>query len=78
MKTKDFARKQYEEVVDRNSTVPPRPHDPVLLELVGDNNYDISIFPLGWGGTRKLRIRYLIPSIGNTTGYPYAFSDHAW
>jgi len=77
LKTKDFARKQYEEVVDRNSPVPPRPHDPVLLELIGDNNYDISIYPLEWGGTRKVRIRYLVPAVGNSVEYPYAFSDHA-
>lgn len=77
LKTKDFARKQYEEVVDRNSPVPPSPRDPVLLEWIREDNYDISIFPVEWGGTRKLRIRYLVPSNGNRIGYPHAFSANA-
>jgi hypothetical protein len=77
LKTKDQARKEYETVVDRNSPVPPRPRDPVILEWVREDNYDISIFPVAWGGFRKLRLRYLIPAEKGSIGFPHAFSDKA-
>jgi Vault protein inter-alpha-trypsin domain len=77
LKTKDFARRQYEEVVQRNSEVPPPPRDPVLLEWIREDNYDISIFPVEWGGTRKLRLRYFVPADGARIGYPHAFSNNA-
>lgn len=77
LKTTAHARKEYEEVVDRNSPVPPKPRDPVLLEWIRQDNYDISIFPVEWGGTRKVRIRYLVPAQNGFTGYPHAFSDKA-
>ncbi len=77
LKTRNAARSQYEDVVDRDSPVPPRPRDPVLLEWMGQDNYDISIFPVEWGGTRKLRMRYLIPANGMQMGYPHAFSNRA-
>lgn len=81
LKTNGVARNEYEQVVERNADAPPPPRDPVLLEMVRDDNYDISIFPISFGGTRKLRIRYLIP--GATVngqlkmGYPHAFSKSA-
>ncbi len=77
LKTTAHARKDYEEVVDRNSAIPPPPRDPVLLEWIRNDNYDISIFPVEWGGTRKLRIRYLVPIYGGVLGFPHAFSDKA-
>ncbi len=79
LKPKGLAREQYEEVVDRNAEVPPPPRDPVLLEWIQQDNYDISIFPVVWGESRKLRIRYVIPSAdGNATmGYPHAFGENA-
>lgn len=81
LKTNGAARNEYEQVVERNADAPPPPRDPVLLEMVRDDNYDISIFPISFGGTRKVRIRYLIP--GATVsgelkmGYPHAFSKSA-
>jgi hypothetical protein len=61
LKQKKWARIAYEQVVDRNSPVPPRPRDPVIFEKVHDDNYDISIFPVAFQGTRRLRMRYLVP-----------------
>jgi hypothetical protein len=69
------ARREYEQVVDRNSTVPPRPRDPVLLEWIDKDNYDISIFPVAWGSTRKVRFRYLVPMAAGSAVYPHAFSS---
>lgn len=74
LKSGETARSEYEQVVDRNSTVPPRPRDPVLLERIGQDNYDISIFPVAFGSTRKVRFRYLVPVQGGKVVYPYAFS----
>lgn len=81
LKKRETAREQYEDVVDRNVTIPPRPRDPVLLEWIRDDNYDISIFPVTWGQTRRLRMRYLVP--GRTWNgitkmrYPHAFTRSA-
>ncbi len=77
LKSGETARNEYEQVVDRNSTVPPRPRDPVLLEWIRQDNYDISIFPVAWGSSRKVRFRYLVPVTGGKVVYPYAFSSHA-
>jgi hypothetical protein len=82
LKRKEVARKQYEEVVDRNAAVPPRPRDPVIFEYGwGPDNYDISIFPVVWDGSRKLRLRYLIPRgnryDANSFGFPHAFTSTA-
>ncbi len=77
LKTKDQARKEYETVVDRSSTAPPPPRDPVILEWVRQDNYDLSVFPVTFGGFRKMRIRYLVPSTAGTFGFPHAFSNHA-
>jgi hypothetical protein len=78
LKKKKLARDAYEKVVDRNSTVPPRPRDPVILESLGSDNYDISIFPVAYQGTRRLRIRYLVPTdLQNgeyRAGFPHAFT----
>lgn len=78
LKPKLEARKQYEEVVDRNVTAPPPPRDPVLLEKARTGDaYDLSIFPIQWGKSRKIRIRYLIPGREGRMAYPHAFSDNA-
>lgn len=74
LKTRDLARRQYEEVVDRNVKIPPLPRDPVLLEKMGDNRYRMSIFPVSWGGTRKVRLRYLVPADATRLPFPHAFS----
>jgi hypothetical protein len=77
LKSGETARNEYEQVVDRNSTVPPRPRDPVLLEWIRQDNYDISIFPVTFGSSRKVRFRYLVPVQGGKVVYPYAFSSQA-
>ncbi|MBD3346517.1 MAG: hypothetical protein GF401_15795 [Chitinivibrionales bacterium] len=82
LKSVEEARKQYEEVVDRDADIPPPPRDPVIFEYGwAPDNYYMSIFPVSWGGTRKMRMRYLIPSqeLNGTTkiGFPHAFSDNA-
>jgi hypothetical protein len=81
LKTNNVAREQYENVVQRSSDAPPPPRDPVLLEYVRDDNYDISIFPAEYGKTRQVRIRYLIPAFEvngvNKISYPHAFTDSA-
>ncbi len=81
LKPLNVARQQYEEVVDRNAEVPPRPRDPVILEYLGRDNYDISIFPVEWDNTRRVRLRYLVPSNadgkGVTIGYPQSFTHEA-
>jgi len=81
LKTKEMARQEYEEVVDRNVIIPPRPRDPVLIEEVWDNRYNISIFPVEYGKTRKFRIRYLVPGSAadgiNKIIFPNALSSTA-
>jgi len=82
LKTDSAAREQYENVVDRSSERPTPPRDPVLLEYSwGKDNYDISIFPATFNGTRQVRIKYLIPALNvngvNKIVYPYAFSENA-
>ncbi|MBN1757525.1 MAG: T9SS type A sorting domain-containing protein [Chitinispirillaceae bacterium] len=81
LKTNEVARDEYEQVVERDADAPPPPRDPVLLEMIRDDNYDISIFPIEFGGTRKVRIRYLIPGITVNgvikIGYPHAFTSDA-
>jgi hypothetical protein len=81
LKTSEVAREQYEDVVQRDTTIKPPPRDPVLLERIRDDNYDISIFPVTFGETRHVRIRYLIPAFlvngVNKVAYPHAFSGNA-
>jgi hypothetical protein len=82
LKTDSVAREQYENVVDRSSVRPMPPRDPVLLEYGwGIDNYDISIFPVEFNGTKKVRIRYVIPAFSingtNKILYPYAFTQNA-
>lgn len=95
LKGKEHARVEYEEVVDRETTSPPRPRDPILIEKRGsrrrwapgsrtDRNmdmYNCSIYPVKWGNSRKIRIRYLCPQkyINNKLimQIPPSFSDEA-
>ncbi len=78
LRKKEEARNAYEQVVDRDSPVPPRPRDPVILEDLGNDNYDLSIFPVTFEGTRKMRMRYLVPitTVGGArqVTFPYAFT----
>jgi hypothetical protein len=76
-----MARRKYEEVVDRNVKNPPPPRDPALLEKVGDGVYELSVFPVALDSSRKLRIRYLMPTVyrdsANRSPFPFAFSRSA-
>lgn len=73
-----MARRKYEEVVERNVKEPPPPRDPAILEKVGDKEYALSVFPVSLNGSRKLRIRYLVPSEfrdgAHRIAFPHAFS----
>lgn len=73
-----MARRKYEEVVDRNVKNPPPPRDPALIEKTGENTYALSIFPVSLNSSRKLRIRYLVPSSfqdgAHRIAFPHAFS----
>jgi hypothetical protein len=78
LQTKEMARRKYEEVVDRNVKDPPPPRDPAILEMTGENTYALSIFPVSLNGSRKIRLRYLVPSAyrdgAHRIAFPYAFS----
>lgn len=54
------ARELYEEVVDRDEVI-DIPVDPSLIEKIGTDEYSYSIYPVEWGETRTIRIRYDIP-----------------
>lgn len=81
LQTKEMARRKYEDVVDRNVKDPPPPRDPAILEKVGESAYALSIFPVSLNGSRKLRIRYLVPSTflggAHRIPFPHAFSSIA-
>lgn len=51
----------YEEIVDRNSTPPVRPRDPLILELTGPDTYRFRIYPVAAGHSRRIRLRYQLP-----------------
>lgn len=72
------ARRQYEDVVDRNVTNPPAPRDPAILEKTGADTYALSIFPVALNGSRRIRLRYLVPSAfvggAHRMEFPHAFS----
>ena len=82
LKPVGVAREQYEQVVDRDANAPPPPRDPVIFEYGwGPDNYYMSVFPACWQGTRRMRIRYVIPSHQESgvtkIGYPHASSQNA-
>lgn len=81
LKTRADARADYEQVVDRSAQEPPRPRDPVVMEWLRDDNYNIAVFPVSFGATRKLRLRYIVPAVLDPAGYhmryPNAFSPNA-
>ena len=51
----------YENMVERNSTPPPRPRDPLILELTGKDTYRLRIYPVRLGHARHFRLRYQLP-----------------
>lgn len=50
--TKDDARHAYEEIVRRQ-------RDPALLEYIGDNLFQVSLFPIPAGETRTIELTYV-------------------
>ena len=36
-------------------------YDPLLVEQVGDSTYHLKLYPVADGGTRRIRLRYLVP-----------------
>ena len=96
LKSKTEARNQYEEVVDRNTSPPPRPRDPIIIEKTGisswwsnvtqeygtHDEYRFSIYPVSWGKSRRIRIRYLCPLqfLDKTMvlPIPYSFDYDPW
>ena len=63
LKPKSTALAQYETVVNRQSATPPKPRDPIIIEQVGTNQYNLAVYPVTWTGERKMRIRYLTPQV---------------
>lgn len=51
----------YQSLVDRNSAPPPRPRDPILLDLVSAGNYRVRIYPVELARSRHVRLRYQLP-----------------
>ncbi|HAO99791.1 MAG TPA: hypothetical protein DCQ83_07075, partial [Fibrobacteres bacterium] len=51
----------YEDLVNRNSTPPPRPRDPMIIELTGTNTYRLRVYPVALGHSRHFRLRYQLP-----------------
>jgi hypothetical protein len=65
LKDRSEADSAYEEVVDRDK---PRviPHDPAVIEYLGNDRYRIKIYPVRINNARKIRILYTVPF--QTTG----------
>lgn len=58
----ELARDLYEEVVDRNTRILVA-CDPSLIEKTGPDTYSYSIYPVEYGESRTIRVRYDIPWI---------------
>jgi hypothetical protein len=61
LKPRIVADQQYEDVVDRNIVPPVRPRDPALIEYMGNDTYQMKIYPVRLGNSRKIRLRYHVP-----------------
>ncbi len=62
------AATEYEAVVDRNTAPIPQPRDPLLIEKIGDN-YSMKLYPVDWNGSRRMRIRYMVPLQSSGDGW---------
>ncbi|MFP4520689.1 MAG: VIT domain-containing protein [Fibrobacterota bacterium] len=63
LKSKETATMEYEDVVDRQPAPPPRPRDPMIIEKLSGDTYNLMIYPFSRGQYRKIRIRYIVPRI---------------
>lgn len=68
LKGSSQAATEYEAVVDRNTAPIPQPRDPLLIEKTGDN-YTMKLYPVDWNGSRRMRIRYMVPLQSNGDGW---------
>ncbi len=68
LKSASQASAEYEAVVDRNTAPIPQPRDPLLIEKTGDN-YTMKLYPVEWNGSRRMRIRYMVPLQSNGDGW---------
>ena len=54
-----------------DSLVPVQPsgyrYDPLQVDQVGDSTYHLRLYPVATGGTRRIRLRYLVP-VTSTSG----------
>jgi hypothetical protein len=58
---RDAADSLYESMVERNSTPPARPRDPLIIEKTGTGSYRFRIYPVAVGFSRHMRLRYQLP-----------------
>ncbi len=59
LRGKAIAGKSYDSTV---STSPSGyAHDPLLVDQTGDSTYRLRLYPIADGGSRRIRIRYLVP-----------------
>ena len=65
---RNIADSIYEAHVDRDSLPPPRPRDPLLLELVGKDIYRFKVYPVDLGKSRHFRLRYQLPPVIGASG----------
>ena len=60
LKDRTVADNEYEEVVDRQRPVVVA-RDPMIIEYLGNNQYQYRIYPVAFNASRKLRILYTVP-----------------
>ncbi|MBK8801726.1 MAG: hypothetical protein IPN71_06630 [Fibrobacteres bacterium] len=81
LKARSVANAQYEEVVARNTAPMPAPRDPLIIERAGESTYSMKLYPVSWGGTRRMRLRYLVPLQANGSAWEVplgsAFAENA-
>ncbi len=69
LKPVPVAREQYNKVVGRR-------YDPVIIERDWmPGFYNFSIFPVTWGNSRRLRLRYIIPAVNSNGHAAMLFPD---
>ena len=70
---RSIADSLYEDMVDRNSTPPVRPRDPLILEKTGPGSYRFRIYPVSLGFSRHMRLRYQLPPVIGPEGVQMPF-----